>query len=158
QPSYINELAIRMRGGKSGPGWFQVVASQDGKHWKVIKNVSRFDANYRKEFARLTSDSTPQFLRSSNLFLLRFKNLDTDARWIGLRMMISRTLSGASDELYVYGHHLPENVHPRPLKGKPAGFSVRHPQPYFTKPYILLTTNVVTPLPIGIVPAAKRIK
>lgn len=160
QLSHVEEVAFRLQGDAGGmPGWIEIVASKDGKHWTRLAQVSRFEPNYRKKIARITGTSKNEFIiNKPGPHLFRFKKIDVDARWIGIRMYTSAVATGVTDELYAWGTPLSNTASPSALKGKAAGFSVKRPQVYFNKPRMKLLTNIAAPLPVSVVPAARKAK
>jgi len=143
----IDEIAIRLLGGSpqpgiNFPGWIEAFTSDDGLHYRKVAECSRWRDG---DFARF---GVPEDEGKAWIHCLRFEGLKAHGRWVGLRMYASGL--SASDELYVFG--ATDDGQERPLDaGETSDFTVRHPQPYFHKPRLVLATNVPGPIPLGVV-------
>ena len=149
----IEEIAIRLLGGSpsagtSFPGWIEAVVSEDGEHYFQVAEGSRWR---EKDWRKL---GLPEERGEAVIHCLRFTNLRARGRWVGLRMYCSGLTT--SDELYVFGK--PESGAAKRAAASPAlpasDFSVRHVQPYFHKPELVLATNLPLPVPLGVVAPA----
>ncbi len=155
QEARIDEIAIRLLGGApqpsiSFPGWIEAFVSRDGQRFSKIVEFSRWHPG---DFARF---NVPADAGKSWIHCLRFTGLSAQGRWIGLRLYATGLT--ASDELYVFG--APGGTSAKTDPGAPSGFSVSRPQLYFHKPELVLATNVVGPVPVGVVvpePSARPI-
>ncbi len=145
----IEEIAVRFLGGApahgvSFPGWVEAFVSTDGEHYRKVGEFSRWDPTAFQRFA------VPDEAGRAWVHCLRFQNLEARGRWVGLRFYGSALT--CSDELYVFGAPAAgRSARPDRSGGAPSGFTVRHPQPYFHKPYIPVIRGLSAPVPIGLV-------
>lgn len=143
----IDEIAIRLLGGSpqpgvSIPGWIEAFVSDDGENFVKVAECSRWRED---DFARY---EVPDEEGKTWIHCLRFADLKTRGRWVGLRMYAGGL--SASDEMYVFG--LPSEAgQPARSGGEPSTFTVTHPQPHFHKPVLVVATNVAAPVPVGVV-------
>ena len=147
QDCRIDEIAIRLLGGSpqagiSIPGWIEAFVSDDGENFAKVAECSRWREG---DFARY---EVPDEEGKTWIHCLRFANLKTAGRWVGLRMYAGGV--SASDEMYVFGS---PNADGQPARsgGEPSTFTVIHPQPHFHKPVLVVATNVPAPVPVGVV-------
>ncbi len=142
----IREIAIRIQGGSpqegiTHPTWLEAVVSDDGMTWRRVGEYSVFREGDDVRFG------IPPYEGTAWVHRFRFSDLRTRGRWVGLRMYT--TSLTVSDELYVMrGDHDPDAVDLSPLPV--VDFSVTGPAMHFHKPYLLFTTNINTPNPIGL--------
>lgn len=151
QAARIDEVAIRLLGGSpqaqiNFPGWIEAFVSDDGEHFVKVAECSRWNDG---DFARF---GVPADEGKAWIHCLRFTDLRTRGRWVGLRMY--GTGLTASDELYVFGER--DGAAAKMAGGVPSDFTVSHPQMYFHKPRVVVATNVTGPVPIGIAMPANR--
>ena len=146
----IAEVAIRFLGGspQAGiwmPGWVELMVSDGpGEPYYKVAEYSRWtpgdDAKYQ----------TPQSGGKAWVHRLRFQHLKTRGRYVGIRFYGAGLT--CSDELYVFkGDHDPKAVTRDP--NTITDFTVTEAQLYFHKPTVHVTSNIVTPVPIGCVAA-----
>lgn len=143
----IEEVAIRIQGGSPQAGictpvWMEILVSDDGQLYRLAGEYSTFGEEDDSKFG------LPRYEGEAWIYRFRFKNLNTRARFIGIRMYTSGLT--VADELYVFrgDHDLDScDVDALPV----TDFSVNGPQMHFHKPYLCFTTNVNTPNPIGLV-------
>lgn len=141
----IEEIAIRLQngsmpsGGLHFPGWVEAFLSDDGEHYVKVAEFTRWNTG---EFQRF---GIAQKRGHSYVDCLRFKNVNSRGRYVGLRIYGNDTM--VSDELYVFGKPAEGRLTAKP--GRASGFTVTHPQIYFHKPYLELATNISLPVPIG---------
>ena len=148
QQSDINEISIRLQnGGTVGtgimfPGWVEAFVSNDGQHYTKVAEFSRWNKNEFEKFG------ITQVKARGNAVVdtLRFKNLNTQGRFVGLRVYGSTITM--SDELTVLGSAAASAS--KQISGTPSDFSVTQPQVYFNKPYLEVATNIDLPVPIGL--------
>jgi len=154
----INEIAIRLQNGSPGyttnagrmfPGWVEAFVSDDGERYTKVAEFSQWNANDFKKFG------ISQERDSTWIDCLRFKDLKARGRWVGLRFY--STARTYSDELYVFGSPSTAPTNVPNLAVKATGFSVKHPEFYFHKPYLELANNIPLPVPVGFnVPADRE--
>jgi hypothetical protein len=147
----IGEVAIRFQGGTpqagiSMPLWVEVVVS-DGpdEPWFKVAELSRWREGDLEKY------EIPRSSGAAWVHRLRFRGLRTRGRLVGLRFY--STAYTVADELYVFkGAHDPQAVRHDPANR--TDFTVTGAQLYFHKPKVFVASNVVTPLPIGLIAAA----
>jgi len=154
----IDEIAIRLQNGSpvyttnSGrmfPGWVEAFVSDDGEQYTKVAEFSHWNAGEFEKFG------IGQERGSTWIDTLRFKNLKARGRWVGLRFY--STARSFSDELYVFGSSAAGKNDVSNSAVKATGFSVKHPEFYFHKPYLELANNIPLPVPVGFnVPADKE--
>ncbi len=156
QNSDIDEIAVRLQnGGTVGtgimfPGWVEAFVSDDGLHYSKVTEFSRWNPNDFQKF----NITHIKARGNAAVDVLRFQNLKTRGRYVGLRMYGS-TIT-VSDEVSVFG--APATNAARENMGEPSGFSVLQPEVYFHKPYLELASNASLPIPIGLsVPGAEGV-
>ena len=142
----IGEIAIRIQGGSpqegiTHPVWMEAMVSDDGETWRLAREYSVFREGDNQKF------NVPAYEGAAWVHRFRFSDLNTRGRWVGLRMYT--TSLTVMDEMYVMrGDHDADAVD---LAALPiADFSVTGPNMHFHKPYLLFTTNINTPNPIGL--------
>lgn len=148
QVSSIDEVAIRFVGGSpqgtiNMPGWVEVLVSDDGEHYRKVKEFSRFSGNAFEQY------SVPRDEGDAWVHCLRFTDLNAQGRWVGIRLTCPAYM--ATDELWVFGQPL-TNWTPQTIPYG-SGFTIKHPQPHFHKPYLQLATNLPLPVPLGLTAA-----
>jgi hypothetical protein len=148
----IDEVAIRFLGGSPSagvamPGWVEVMVSDslEGPYYKV--------AEYSKwrpgEAARF---GVPRYEGEAWVHRLRFADLKTRARCVGLRFYTAGLT--CADEMYVFRGA--DGAAPaKPDDSALTDFTVTQAALYFHKPMAHITSNIVTPMPIGCVAAPK---
>jgi len=154
----IDEIAIRLQNGSPGyttnagrmfPGWVEAFVSDDGEQFTKVAEFSQWNAGDFDKFG------IGQERGSTWIDCLRFKDLKAKGRWVGLRF--DSTARTYSDELYVFGSPATAKTTATNSAIKPTGFSVKHPEFYFHKPYLELANNIPLPVPVGFnVPADKE--
>jgi hypothetical protein len=143
----INEIAIRLQNGSVGggilfPGWVEAFVSNDGEHYTKVAEFSRWNKDDFQKF-----DITQgKAVGKTWVDCLRFSNLKTHGRFVGLR--IYGSAMAVSDELYVFGS--PGANAATAISGTPSDFTVAQPEVYFHKPYLEVATNIALPVPIGL--------
>jgi len=148
QQSDINEISMRFQnGGTVGtgimfPGWVEAFVSNDGQHYSKVAEFSRWNKDDFQKFG------ITQVKARGNAVVdtLRFQNLKTQGRFVGLRVYGS-TIT-VSDELTVLGSPATNVI--KQISGTPSDFTVTQPQVYFNKPYLELATNIALPVPVGL--------
>lgn len=147
----IDEVAVRLQGGSTShgglhfPGWVEVFVSIDGVQYAKLAEFSRWNPGAFEIFG------IGQKRGRSVVECLRFQGLKAQARFVGLRLYGNDLM--IADELYAFGKPASASASaskPEPNPA-PSGFSVKHPQIYFHKPYLELATNVALPVPVGMV-------
>ncbi|HJN14770.1 MAG TPA: hypothetical protein QGH10_04740, partial [Armatimonadota bacterium] len=144
----IDEVAIRLLGGSvqagiTAPGWVEVLVADDeaGPYYRVAE-YSRFTPGDREDYGVPRNEGTGWIWR------LSFDDLNTRGRYVGLRLY-SGGLS-CSDEMYVFkGDHDASDV--TFDESDLTDFTVHGAQLHFHKPVVHVTSNIVTPVPVGIV-------
>lgn len=146
----IDEVAIRFLGGSpqaglSMPLWVEVMVSDGaGEPWYRVAELNRWRDGDLERY------EIPRSSGAAWMHRLRFRDLRTRGRWVGLRFY--STAYTAADELYVFaGAHDPEAVERR--AADVTDFTVTGAQLYFHKPKVFVSPDVVTPLPIGMIAA-----
>ncbi len=143
----IDEVAIRIQGGSPQAGictpvWMELLVSDDGVLYRLAGEYSTFREGDDSRFG------VPKYEGKAWVHRFRFSELQTRARFVGLRMYMAGLT--VADELYVFrGDHDPNTCNVDALPA--TDFTVNAPQMYFHKPYLCFTTNVNTPNPIGLV-------
>jgi hypothetical protein len=143
----IDEIAIRLQNGTVGggilfPGWVEAFVSNDGEHYTKEAEFSRWNKGDFQKF-----DITQgKAVGNTWVDTLRFQNLKTQGRFVGLR--IYGSAMAVSDELYVFGS--PDANAVTGNSGTPSDFTVTQPEVYFHKPYLELANNIPLPVPIGL--------
>jgi hypothetical protein len=120
----------------------EAFVSNDGQHYTKVAEFFRWNKDEFKKFG------ITQVKARGNAVVdtLRFKNFNTQGRFVGLRIYGS-TIT-VSDELTVLGS--PAVGAAKQISGAPSDFSVTQPQVYFNKPYLEVATNIDLPVPIGL--------
>lgn len=148
QQSSIDEIAIHLQnGGTVGtgimfPGWVEAFVSNDGKHYAKIAEFSRWNKDDFKKFGITQIQARGNAATDT----LRFTNLKTQGRFVGLRVYGS-TIT-VSDEVSVFGTPSVSGVAQN--LGTPSRFSVTQPEVHFHKPYLEIANNISLPVPIGL--------
>ncbi|MCD6352047.1 MAG: hypothetical protein J7M26_08000 [Armatimonadetes bacterium] len=150
----VDEVAIRWLGGspQAGicmPGWVEVFVADrvEGPYYKVAE-FSRWLRGYRELFPY------PRYEGKAWVYRMRFTGLHTRARCVGLRFYGAGLT--CSDEMYVFrGDHDPASVKLDPATI--SDFTVTQAELHLHKPLVYVTSNIVTPIPIGMV-AVRREK
>ncbi|MGB2824995.1 MAG: hypothetical protein WBF17_28760, partial [Phycisphaerae bacterium] len=150
-PSDVGEVAMRWQGGSPQAGItvpcrIDVLASEDGRRYRLVASCSRFRGGDRRKFA-IPPDEGEAWVHT-----LRFRDVNVRARFIGVEIY-GAGLS-VSDELKVLAAPAGTKCLSASLRGRPAAFAVTAPRMYFHKPVVHVPTNVSAPTPVGwIVPA-----
>ncbi len=142
----IDGVAIRFLGGspQAGiclPGWVEVMVSEalEGPYYKVAE-FSKWTPGDRERYG------IPRYEGQAWVHRLRFADLATRGRCVGIRFYGAGLT--CSDELYVLkGDHDPDAVEIDPASV--TDFTVTDAAIYFHKPVAHVTSNIVTPVPIG---------
>ncbi|MCD6360089.1 MAG: hypothetical protein J7M38_04430 [Armatimonadetes bacterium] len=142
----VREIAIRFQGGSpqegiTHPVWIEALVSDDGENWRRVGEYSTFRDGDDEKF------EVPAYEGKAWVHRFRFSDLKVRGRWIGLRMYT--TGLSVTDEMYVMkGDFDAESCDM--TKFPAVDFSVTGPNMHFHKPYLLFTTNINTPNPIGL--------
>ena len=139
----VEEVAIRFLGGSpqpgiAMPGWVEILVSEGlGKPYRKVAEYSRWTPGDREKYGIPPQNGTAWVHR------LRFGNLRTRARYVGIRFY--GTGLTCADELYILKgkHALSEAV---PPGGPPDDFTVTGAQVYFHKPMVHVTGIVLAKL------------
>ncbi len=147
----IDEVAIRFQGGTPSAGlsfplWVEVFTSDGpGEPYYRVAEFSRWSTGDLDKY------EVPRSEGKAWVHRLRFKNLYTRGRFVGLRFY--STAYCVSDELFVFkGEHDPKAVRRDPAAL--SDFTVTQAEMHFHKPAVWVSSNIVTPLPIGMLAAA----
>ncbi|MBT4815163.1 MAG: hypothetical protein HON70_05665 [Lentisphaerae bacterium] len=143
----IGEVGIRLQGGSPQPGitvpvWLDLAVSDDGVMWYRIDGYSAFNDG---DFERV---GIPADAGQSWVHRLRFTDLEIRARHVGLSFYA--TGLSVSDEMWVLGSSHPERDVQSVAKD-PFPMAMAVALPYFHKPKLWIPTNIVTPVPIGLI-------
>ncbi|MBM3474042.1 MAG: hypothetical protein FJX75_12305 [Armatimonadetes bacterium] len=147
----IDEVAIRFLGGSpqagiAVPGWVEVMVadSLDGPYYRVAE-YSKWRPGETQRFGVPRSEGKAWVHR------LRFADLKTRARCVGLRFY--GTGLTCADEMYVFKG---DEAAAKPDESALTHFTVTQAAIYFHKPMAHITSNIVTPMPIGWVAAPRE--
>ncbi len=149
----IDEVAIRFLGGSPqagvcAPGWVEVMVSEalEGPYYRVAE-FSKWTPGDRERYG------IPRYEGKAWVHRFRFADLKTRGRCVGIRFYGAGLT--CSDEVYVFrGDHDPDEV--AIDEAALTDFTVTDAAIYFHKPTIHVTSNIVTPVPVGCVAAAKE--
>ena len=148
----IDEVAVRFLGGspQAGictPGWIEVMVSDGpGEPYYKVAEFSKWTAGDKANYG------VPRYEGQAWVHRFRFRGLNTRGRMVGLRFYGAGLT--CSDELYVFqGDHDPASVAHEPEDI--TDFTVTGAAIHFHTPSVYVTTNIVTPLPIGLVASAR---
>lgn len=142
----IGEVVIRLLGGSAQagidfPGFVKLLVSDDDVTYYQVAEYSKWQPADAAKYALPATEG------KSWIHPLRFANLKTRGRYVAFVFGNSRLT--CSDELYVYGgDHDPAVVKFTPAQA--VDFSVTRPQVAFVKPSLVLTSNLATPQPLGL--------
>jgi len=142
----IDEIGLRLQGGSpqgtiAFPGVVEAVVSDDGRVYHKVASCSKWVPGERKKYG------VPPNTGDAWIFPLRFTNLKTRGRYVGLRMYASSLL--ATDEFWVMrGKHKLSSVEFDPADR--VDFTIDGPQLYFHKPVVKFAANLALPIPVGI--------
>lgn len=150
QNSHIDEVAVRLLGGsyewggqgKGFPTEVDVFVSDDGEQYFHVARYSRWEKEDQERFG------VPRDEGVSWMHNLKFEDLKTHGRYVGIR--IYGTGLSATDEIQVMGKRLVEGEHVEKTSRERGDFSVDRAQVYFHRPAFQIATNVILPVPIGI--------
>jgi len=145
----IEEVAIRLLGGSPWdktasialPDRVIVVVSENirGPYYKAAEYSKWLPGHDQRH--NLPREAGQPFVHR-----MRFEDLGTKGRYVGIQFTVPTF--AISDELFVYqGTHKAQGVTYK--REAIHGFSVTDAQIYLHKPYVTITSNVYTPLPIG---------
>ncbi|MFP3903396.1 MAG: hypothetical protein ACLFWB_04040, partial [Armatimonadota bacterium] len=140
----IDEVVWRVQGGEKMPVWVEVLVSDDGRHYYRVAQYSTFRDSDHNRYG------LPRDYEGSFIFPLQFTDLKTRGRYLGIRFYCSGLV--VSDEVFVRpGDHAPEGV---TFSGDSlTNFTVDGLALYFQKPTVKISTNIFTPIPLGIMRA-----
>jgi hypothetical protein len=147
----IDEVAVRFlgfwpwdeTGGICMPGWVEVMVADSlrGPYYKAAE-YSKWTPGDREKYG------IPRTTGEYFVFRLSFRDLRTSGRYVGIRFYSANFTF--ADELFVFrGEHAVADVE-RPAAAL-ADFTVTDAQLYFHTPLVHVTSNIVTPLPVGCV-------
>ncbi|MBM3501187.1 MAG: hypothetical protein FJX74_21260, partial [Armatimonadetes bacterium] len=148
----IDEIAVRFLGGSpqagiAMPGWVEAFVADDleGPYYRVAE----YSKWRRGEAARF---GVPPYEGKAWVHRLRFADLRTRGRYVGLRFYAAGLT--CADEMYVFGgDHDPLSV--AFDETSLTDFTVTQAALYLHKPLAHITTNIVTPIPLGCVAASR---
>ncbi len=138
----ISEVTIRlMAGAGRNPLWVELLVSDDGTTYYKVDEYSVFNAGDRDRFG------IPRYGQEAEILPLRFTNLNTRGRYVGVRMYT--TGLSCAEEIYVTaGTHDANAV--KFAEEHLTDFSVTTPEMHFHKPLQYVSMNINTPVPIGL--------
>ena len=146
----IGEVVIRLQGGSPQPGidfpgFVKLLVSDDDVNYYQVAEYSKWGRGDDVKY------SLPATEGKAWVHPLRFADLKTRGRYVGFVLGCSGLT--CADELYVYGgDHDPAKVKLDPAQLR--DFSVSRPQVAFVKPALVLTSNLATPQPLGLLDAS----
>ena len=142
----IAEVAMRFLGGSpqpgiAFPGWVEVLVSDDGETYHRVATYSKWVPGDKEKYG------IPPHEGQAWVHLIRFTGLATRGRYVGISF--GGTGLTCSDELYVYrGDHDPADV--TFSDENIVDFAVNRPQLAFFKPQLMVSNDIATPLPLGL--------
>ncbi len=143
----VGEVAIRLQGGSpqagiAYPGWVDLAVSVDGTTYYKVASYSKWNPGDKAKFG------VPKHAGKAWVHKLAFKDVNVRARYVGLSFYGSGL--NIADELYVLRGPAGTARDPKEV-GEAIAMATDGIAMYFHKPSLMVSTNIATPNPVGVI-------